>query len=152
MRHRVAVAVVVGIAVLASALALWREHLQGRLDQTGSRDSPVNPAPIIVAETALPADSSAARGEQAATELRGKSQTFRNSTFLVAIRGAGFYCDDVVSADESAAGVWLASCADKRGYTISVLEIGGFDVRPVPHYFDSLDSSQPNPNQFQLDR
>jgi hypothetical protein len=112
----------------------------------------VIPEPVVVAETRAPADSSASRGEQAVTELRGKSPTFRNSTFLVAIRGAGFHCDDVVSADESASGVWLASCADKRGYTISVLEIGGFDVRPVPHYFDSPNSSQSLPNQFQLDR
>jgi hypothetical protein len=152
MRHRVAAAVVAGVAILASALMVWREHLQEPLDHIGSRESPATPAPLIVAETASPADNSASPGEPAITELRAVSQTFRNTTFLGAIRNAGFHCDDVVSAYESAVGVWLASCADKRGYTVSVLEIGGFDVRPVPHYFDSPDSRQPLPNEFQMDR
>jgi hypothetical protein len=151
MRHRVVATVVAGIAILA--LIVWRGHVQERPDHIGSGESAATPTPFIVAETGSPADSSASPGEPAATELRAVSQTFRNTTFLGAIRNAGFHCDDVVSAYESAVGVWLASCADKRGYTVSVLEIGGFDVRPVPHYFDSPDSRQALPNdQFQMDR
>jgi len=66
------------------------------------------------------------------------SQTFRNSTFLIAIRRAGYYCDDVVSASESAEGGWVASCADKGGYTLSVHATDQFDVRPIGHYLDGI--------------
>ena len=66
------------------------------------------------------------------------SQTFRNSTFLIAIRRAGYYCDDVTSASEGGEGGWVASCADKGGYTLSVRAIDQFDVRPIGHYLDGI--------------
>ena len=61
------------------------------------------------------ADRSDAVQDPAAIDLRSASPTFRNSTLLTAIRRAGFYCADVVSAHESADGVWVASCSDMRG-------------------------------------
>ena len=66
------------------------------------------------------------------------SQTFRNGSFLIAIRRAGYSCDDVVAATESAEGGWVASCADKSGYTLSVRAIDQFDVRPIEHYLDGI--------------
>jgi hypothetical protein len=74
----------------------------------------------------------------AAADVRAMSQTFRNATFLIAIRRAGYYCDDVVSATESADGAWVATCAGKGGYTIGVRAVDQFEVRPVVHYFDGV--------------
>ena len=88
------------------------------------------------------------------------SPTFRNSSLLVAIRHAGFYCDDVVAANESADGVWLATCMDRGGYALSVRAANEFDVRPIAHYFDSVfpvfpserDNQRPFDRGFPRDR
>ncbi|HET8696164.1 MAG TPA: hypothetical protein VFO94_01685 [Gammaproteobacteria bacterium] len=66
------------------------------------------------------------------------SPTFRNATFLIAIRRSGYYCDDVVSAVESADGAWLATCDTKGGYTIGVRGVDQFEVHPTVHYFDGV--------------
>ena len=65
---------------------------------------------------------------QAATsiDLRSASPTFRNSTLLFAIRRAGFYCADVVSAHESADGVWRIS---RTGYRRTYEAMFSIDVR-----------------------
>jgi hypothetical protein len=76
--------------------------------------------------------------QYAAGQVRAMSPNFRNGTLLIAIRGAGYRCDDVVSATESAEGVWVASCADKLGYTLSVRDVDRFDVQPIAHYFDGV--------------
>jgi hypothetical protein len=83
-------------------------------------------------------DGSEAAADGAAADVRAMSQTFRNDTFLIAIRRAGYYCDEVVSATESADGAWVATCAGKGGYTIGVRAVDRFEVRPVVHYFDGV--------------
>jgi hypothetical protein len=94
-------------------------------------------APSVDGETLAPADD-APPAEAAASGVRAALATFRNSSFLIAIRRAGFYCDDVVMAYESVDGVWVASCLDKGGYLVTVLGVERFDVEPVPHYFDGV--------------
>jgi hypothetical protein len=94
--------------------------------------------PSVVTET-VPAAGADPGMPYAAGQVRAMSPMFRNSTLLIAIRGDGYRCDDVVSATESAEGVWVASCADRLGYTLSVREIDRFDVEPIPHYFDGLE-------------
>jgi hypothetical protein len=84
------------------------------------------------------ADRSEAVQEATVIELRSASQTFRNSTLVVAIRRAGFYCADVVSAHESADGVWLANCSDMLGYIVTLRAAEQFDVHPVAQYFDGV--------------
>ena len=71
-------------------------------------------------------------------DLRSASQSFRNSTLVIAIRRAGFYCADVVSAHESADGVWLASCSGMLGYIVTLRAAEQFDVHPVAQYFDGV--------------
>jgi hypothetical protein len=69
--------------------------------------------------------------------VREMSQTFRHSTFLIAIRGAGFVCDDVVAAQEVEGGVWAATCRDMQGYKVSVERRDELHVEPMPHYVDA---------------
>ncbi len=128
MRHRAVTAGALGIAVLASLYwAGRRGPAQGLPDLAESGDRARVQTPTIVADAARVTGGNPP-AERAATELRAMSQSFRNSSLLIAIRGAGFYCDDVVSASESTDGVWLASCADKLGYTLSVQDTDRFDV------------------------
>jgi hypothetical protein len=101
-------------------------------------DQAVRLTPDSAADAATSPGSAGAPPERAAGEVRAMTQTIRNSTFLMAIRRAGYYCDDVVLATESAEGGWVATCADKGGYTLSVRAIDRFDVRPIGHYIDGI--------------
>jgi hypothetical protein len=139
MRHRALVVSVLVVALLASAyFASRRGPIQTPLDRAEPGDGARVQTPSVVAETTTEAGIDDPDVERAVSEVRGMSQTFRNSTFLIAIRRAGFYCADVVSASESADGGWLASCSDKGGYTLGVLKIDQFEVRPIAHYFDGV--------------
>jgi len=72
-------------------------------------------------------------------ELTTSSETFRNTSFVMAIRHAGFVCDDVadVYQGDIASGTWRVSCRDMRAYTIDVAVDGVLAVEPVLHYFDA---------------
>ena len=146
MSHRsIAVASVLTVILVASVyLGVRGRAPQGRPDRVEPRVSAVVRAVSAGGETRPAADSGPSREEAAATEIRNTSLTFRNGTFLIAIRRAGFYCDDVVAAHESVDGVWVASCADRSGYTLSVRDVNEFDVLPIRHYFDGLAPS-PSP-------
>lgn len=90
------------------------------------------------------------RGERLGN-LAEMSESFRNTTFLIAIRDAGFVCDDVVAAHQTDADIWMASCRDLGiSYKIDVSETDELVVRPVASLFDGL---QPIlDNRFRLDR
>lgn len=141
MRHRAAVAALFAVAAAATVYLGGGPAPSPSQPDVVSNDYAVadvspssrNGSPVV--------ESGAVRVEAAATELRKLSSTFRNSTFLIAIRENGFYCEDVVAAHESTDGVWLASCAEKLGYTLTVRDVDEFDVRPVAHYFDSVTPS-----------
>jgi hypothetical protein len=139
MRHTAVAAGLTGLLLLASlSLLRQRASVEGRAD--GARPADAVPVPtrdIDTGREAIAERSDAAR-EPVAIDLRNASETFRNSTLLVAVRRAGFYCADVVSAHESAGGVWVASCSDLLGYIVTLLGAEQFDVRPVVQYFDSV--------------
>jgi hypothetical protein len=73
-------------------------------------------------------------------ELRAMSETFRNTTFLIAIRDAGFMCIELVSVygglNEST--TWTATCNDMLAYTVSITGAGALAVAPMPQYLDGL--------------
>jgi hypothetical protein len=75
--------------------------------------------------------------------LHAMSETFRNTTFLIAIRNAGFVCDDVVAAHAGGERVWTATCRDMGGYAINVRESGELTIQPSAQYFDTLNSVRP---------
>jgi hypothetical protein len=75
-----------------------------------------------------------ARARQA--ELNGASPTFRNTTLLVAIRDAGYVCEDLIDARQSGdelAG-WRVSCRDALAYSVAVDRSGNLVVDPMPHW------------------
>jgi hypothetical protein len=96
-------------------------------------------APVVLAvaePTAAPNDALAAAKVR---ELEELSQTFRNTTFLTAIRDSGFVCIELLrvygGVDDS--GKWTATCSEMLAYTISVAGTGTLRVEPMLQYFDS---------------
>jgi hypothetical protein len=72
-------------------------------------------------------------------ELRTMSESVRNSTFVIAIRAAGFMCEDVVNVYASAeVPSWRARCPDNRAYYVRVADAGDLVVEPTLDYFDSV--------------
>jgi hypothetical protein len=146
MRHRVAVVVGTVAAVLAAGFLASvyvegrREPSQETLNRVPSRASGAVEAPSADAKNRPVAPS------RDATTLREMSQSFRNSTFLIAIRGAGFYCDDVVTAHESGDGIWIARCTDIREYKVGARSTDDLSVEPI--YFDAPIRNE----RLQLDR
>ena len=72
-------------------------------------------------------------------ELRAMSETFRNTTFLIAIRDAGYLCSEVVSVyggigDST---TWTAACRELLAYTVRVNQIGSLLVEPTVHHLDA---------------
>ena len=137
MRHRTLIAGILGVALVVSAYLIARHTtVSGFAEPDKPRANPVI-HPVSVAETE-PVPNVNLASERAVAELRAMSPTFRNSTFLITIRRAGYYRDAVVSATESAEGGWVASCGDKGGYTLSVRTSDGFEVRPIGSYLDGI--------------
>jgi hypothetical protein len=106
-------------------------------------------------ETEAPADSGAptpvSTVEQATTpneppaaaklrELEAMSENFRNTTFLIAIRDAGFVCRELMRVyggiDTSAK--WMVTCSEMHSYTVGVASTGTLHVEPALQYFDGL--------------
>jgi hypothetical protein len=83
-------------------------------------------------------------------ELRAMSETFRNTTFLIAIREAGYLCSDLVNVyggigDST---TWTAACREMLAYTVSVSQTGTLLVEPTLQYHDSNGPAvQPAPQQ-----
>ena len=85
-----------------------------------------------------PAAVDAALVEAKVRELEALSETFRNSTFLIAIRDAGYVCNNLLRVyggfDDS--GKWTATCSEMLSYTVSVAGNGTLHVEPMWLYFD----------------
>lgn len=139
MRHTLVASAALGLLLLASLLLVRQRWA---VDERPASVRPAAAAVVAAGDTATvtgaAAERSGAGPEPRSIDLRNASQTFRHSTLLFAVRRAGFYCADVVSAHESADGVWVASCSDMLGYIVALRGAGQFDVQPVAQYFDSL--------------
>jgi hypothetical protein len=73
-------------------------------------------------------------------ELEAMSETFRNTTFLIAIRDAGFVCNELLrvygGVDDSAK--WMATCSEMLAYTVGVASDGTLHAEPFQQYFDGV--------------
>jgi len=73
-------------------------------------------------------------------ELEAMSETFRNTTFVIAIRDAGYVCNELLRVyggiDDS--GKWTATCSEMLSYTVAVASNGALHVDPMLQYFDGL--------------
>jgi len=73
-------------------------------------------------------------------ELEAMSETFRNTSFLIAIRDSGYVCNELLrvygGVDDS--GKWTATCSEMLAYTVGVTGSGSLRVEPMMQYFDGL--------------
>src|SRR6188508_3114880 len=71
-------------------------------------------------------------------ELEAMSETFRDTTFVIAIRDAGYVCNELLRVyggiDDS--GKWTATCSEMLAYTVAVTANGALRVDPMLQYFD----------------
>jgi hypothetical protein len=78
-------------------------------------------------------------------ELRAMSETFRNTTFLIAIRDAGYLCSELVSVyggigDST---TWTVGCREMLSYAVRVTHAGALLVEPTLQYSDGLAPAAP---------
>ena len=89
--------------------------------------------------TRLPAPDDAPAAAKV-RELEAMSETFRNTTFLIAIRDAGFVCNELLRVyggiDDSAK--WMATCSEMLAYTVGVASNGDAARRADVQYFDGV--------------
>lgn len=84
-------------------------------------------------------------------ELRAMSETYRNTTFVIAIRDAGYVCHELlgVHGGVDSALAWTAACSDMLAYTVRVADSGSLAVEPLASYLDGVG---PQPDQLQAPR
>ena len=133
----------VGAAVFAAA-ALWLALRGGDAVDSVDADAAAAveeislAAPVAPAASTLPVTSNAAA--ERVRELQGLSETFRNTTFLIAIRDAGYVCNELlgVYGGFNNSHTWTATCADMLAYTVSVADDGALAVDPMLQHLDGV--------------
>ena len=120
------------------------------LARAPSADSPLvapsnEPLTIAVSDPPTPRDNVPALAHDAPAavkirELEAMSETFRNTTFVIAIRDAGYVCNELLrvygGVDDS--GKWTATCSEMLAYTVGVTGNGALSVEPLMQYFDGV--------------
>ena len=76
-------------------------------------------------------------------ELNAMSETFRNTTFLIAIRGGGFVCNELLGAygGVNNSTTWTVTCSELLANTVSVASSGELHVEPMLQHLDLIGPS-----------
>ncbi len=128
-------AVALGVAAAVAVGVVWWPHEPVEVAVPAEQPRVLARAEVPAAQ-AVSAESPASRKLD---ELRTMSESVRNSTFVIAIRAAGFMCEDVVDVYAGAdVPVWRARCPDSRAYFVRVADAGELIVEPTLDYFDSV--------------
>ena len=135
-------AIAAGAVIVAAGLVLLARGPGGELTRVvqsdASEGAAPNDAPVVLAVAEPVAPSNDALVAAKVRELEEMSETFRNTTFLIAIRDAGFVCIELLRVygglDDS--GKWTATCSEMLSYTVSVAGSGTLHVEPMLQYFD----------------
>jgi len=92
---------------------------------------------------AQPAASRETPAGRTLRELNAMSETFRNTTFLIAIRDGGFVCNELLGAygGVNNSTTWTATCSEMLAYTVSVASSGALHVEPMLQHLDLIGPS-----------
>lgn len=95
-------------------------------------------APSLTAVAEPPPAPDDTRAADKTRELEAMSETFRNTTFLIAIRDSGFVCNELlrVYGGIDASAKWMATCSEMYAYTVGVASTGTLHVEPALQYSD----------------
>ena len=143
--HWIASAIAIGAVIVACGLVLLARAPSDEPPLAAPSSEPLtiaisdSPTPSAVAP-APPNDAPAAAKVR---ELEAMSETYRNTTFVIAIRDAGYTCNQLLRVyggiDDS--GKWTVTCTELLAYTVGVLGDGALRVEPMMPYFDGLSPS-----------
>src|SRR5262245_48379995 len=128
--------------IVAGGLVLLSRAPSGEPPTAAPSNAPLT---IAVSDTPRPRDDVPALAHDAPAagkirELEAMSETFRNTSFLIAIRDSGYVCNELLrvygGVDDS--GKWTATCSEMLAYTVGVTSNGALRVEPMMQYFDGL--------------
>ena len=73
-------------------------------------------------------------------ELNLLSETYRNTTFLIAIRDSGFLCRELlgVYGGVNDSGTWTVNCSQMLAYTVRVATSGALRIEPMLQHVDGI--------------
>ena len=99
-----------------------REHPMPSIEPAGPRPAP---QPLQATAPSIAAQE----------ELAAMSETFRNTTLLMAIRQSGYVCADMLGADQAADDVaaWRVRCSDAVAYLVAVDAVGNLSVDAISY-------------------
>jgi hypothetical protein len=133
--------VAIGAVIAAAALVLLagapRDASQIVFPDSANRPThDTAPAHAVDAPEPLGESPAAAR----LRELGAMSETFRNTTFLIAIRDGGFVCNELLGVYGGAndSSTWTASCSEMLAYTVSIASAGTLHIEPILQYLDGV--------------
>lgn len=134
--------IAVGSVLVAAALVLVARLPSTAPPAVSAGDGAAPPSIATVTgdrrEAAAPQNDT--RAADKIRELEAMSETFRDTTFLIAIRDAGFVCRELlrVSGGLDGAASWIATCSETMAYMIGVASNGTLRVEPFQQYFDGV--------------
>lgn len=130
--------------LVAAAVAGAGAWLAARQRETAAPNPKPSEAPAIALDAATQRTAEPAAASNAAAdkmrELATLSETFRNTTFLIAIRDSGFVCHDLIDVygGVDTSRTWTATCRDMLAYTVRVTDDGALTVEPMLQQLDSV--------------
>jgi hypothetical protein len=137
----IASVIAVAAVIVAGALVLLARAPSDEPSVAASSDEPLT---IAISDTPTPSQAGRAPDNDEAAakvrELEAMSETYRNTTFVIAIRDAGYTCNELlrVSGGLDDSPKWLATCSETLAYTIVVASNGTLHVEPFEQYFDGV--------------
>jgi hypothetical protein len=125
------------VGLIAAGTAFWALD-RGR----DTRQAAPGPVPSRAAADPAEGESGPPRPDspeheslaQARARYEGMSPTFRNTSFLIAIRDAGYECTELLDVNSGGDNApWRVACAGAIAYLVGVDAAGGLNVAPVPY-------------------
>ena len=136
---RIPLPALTAVVTLGAIALAWIALRNGEpsVELTPSLPVAASAEPVRVANAAAPTEPPAVIKLR---ELRAMSETYRNTTFLIAIRDAGYVCHELLSVHGGfdTAIAWSAACSDMLAYTVHIASSGALAVEPLATYFDGL--------------
>jgi hypothetical protein len=143
-------AIAAGAVIVTAGLVLLLAR--GPIDEPLPAAAPVErlavvdfDAPTPRAAIDPPASPFDAQATAKVRELEAMSETYRNTTFLIAIRDSGFICNELlrVYGGLNNSATWTATCSEMLSYTVRVASAGSLHVEPMLQHLDSVPWSPP---------
>ena len=138
--REIALGIAATAVIVAGGLALLARSPSDEPQPIAPSNEPLTIAVSDAPRAVAPAAHHDAEAAAKVRELEAMSETFRNTTFVIVIRDAGYVCNELLRVyggiDDS--GKWTATCSEMLSYTVAVAGNGTLRVEPMLQYFDGL--------------